>query len=100
MLLSQVKGNVVSSAKVESLGGKKLMLVEIVTVRGDHLEGTGRHMVCIDAVGAGKGELVLVVMGSSARMAPQLGDTPTDAVIVAIIDSLQALGEELTLVED
>jgi ethanolamine utilization protein EutN len=100
MLLSQVKGNVVSTAKVESLGGKKLMLVEIVTVRGDHLEGTGRHMVCIDAVGAGKGELVLVVMGSSARMAPQLGDTPTDAVIVAIIDSLHVLGEELALVED
>jgi len=100
MFLSQVKGNVVSTAKVESLGGKKLMLVEIVTVRGDHLEGTGRHMVCIDAVGAGKGELVLVVMGSSARMAPQLGDTPTDAVIVAIIDSLHVLGEELALVED
>ncbi len=100
MLLSKVKGNVVSTAKVNSLGGKKLMLVEIVTVRGDHLEGTGRHMVCIDAVGAGKGELVLVVMGSSARMAPQLGETPTDAVIVAIIDSLQALGEELALAED
>lgn len=100
MLLSQVKGHVVSTAKVDSLGGKKLLLVEIITVRGDHLEGTGRHMVCVDAVGAGKGELVLVVMGSSARLAPLLGDTPTDAVIIAIIDSLQALGEDLALAEE
>ena len=97
MLLSRVKGHVVSTAKVDSLGGKKLLLVEIVTVRGEKLEGTGRHMVCVDAVGAGAGELVLVVMGSSARMAPQLGDTPSDAVIIAIIDSLQAFGEDLAL---
>ena len=99
MLLTQVKGSVVSIAKVDSLVGKKLMLVEIVTVRGDCLRGTGRHMVCVDAVGVGKGELVLSVMGSSARMAPQLGDTPTDAVIVAIVDSLEASGVNLEFLE-
>ena len=79
--------------------GKKLLLVEIVTVRDEGLERTERHMVCVDAVGAGEGELVLVVMGSSARVAPHLGDVPTDAVIVGIIDSLQAFGRDMELTD-
>ena len=53
MLLGQVKGHVVSTAKVESLNGKKLMLVEVVSVREYGLVTTGRAMVCIDAVQAG-----------------------------------------------
>ena len=95
MVLSRVKGSVVATAKLENLVGKKLLLVEIITVREQGLEPTGRHMVCIDAVGAGEGELVLVVMGSSARFAPQMSDVPTDAVIVGIIDNLQAFGRDL-----
>ena len=61
MLLGQVKGHVVSTAKVESLNGKKLMLVEVVSVREHGLVTTGREMVCIDAVQAGVGELGIVV---------------------------------------
>ena len=99
MLLSQVKGHAVSSAKVESLNGKKLLLVEIVTVREHGLERTGRHMICVDVVGAGEGELVLTVMGSSARFTPGMEDVPTDAVIVGIIDNLQASGRNLGLEE-
>ena len=97
MVLTQVKGHVVSTAKVDSLRGKKLLLVEIITVREHGLERTGRHMVCVDAVGAGVGQMVLSVMGSSARTAPELRDVPTDAVIVGIIDSLQASGKNLEL---
>ena len=97
MLLGQVKGHVVSTAKVESLNGKKLMLVEVVSVREHGLVTTGREMVCIDAVQAGVGELVIVVQGSSARIAPEFGKVPTDAVIVGIVDSLQALGKDLEL---
>ena len=97
MLLTQVKGSVVSSAKVDGLKGQKLLLVEIITVREHGLERTGRHMVCVDAVGAGEGQMVLAVMGSSARTAPELKDVPTDAVIVGIIDSLQASGQSMEL---
>lgn len=99
MLLTQVKGYAVSSAKVEQLGGKKLLLVEIITVGEQGLERTGRHMVCVDAVGAGEGQLVLAVMGSSARYSPGMKNVPTDAVIVGIIDSLQSAGRELELPE-
>lgn len=97
MLLTQVKGHVVSTAKLDNLNARKLLLVEVVSVREKNLVRTGRHLVCVDAVGAGEGELVLTVMGSSARMAPELGNTPTDAVIVGIIDSLNALGQDYDL---
>ncbi|MBN59998.1 MAG: EutN/CcmL family microcompartment protein [Candidatus Latescibacteria bacterium] len=97
MLLGQVKGHVVSTAKVESLNGKKLMLVEVVSVREHGLVTTGREMVCIDAVQAGVGELVIVVQGSSARIAPEFGKVPTDAVIIGIVDTLQAMGVDMEL---
>ena len=97
MLLGQVKGHVVSTAKVDSLNGKKLMLVDVVSVREHGLVTTGREMVCIDAVQAGVGELVIVVQGSSARIAPEFGKVPTDAVIIGIIDKLQAMGVDMEL---
>jgi ethanolamine utilization protein EutN len=95
MLLGQVKTHVVSTAKLQGLAGKRLLLVAIATVGSQGLEPTGRHMVCVDTVGAGEGELVLVVMGSSSRIAPDMEEVPTDAVVVGIIDSLQAAGREL-----
>lgn len=97
MLLAQVKGHVVSTAKVENLTGRKLLLVEVLTVRPDGLHATGRDLVCVDAVGAGVGEVVLAVMGSSARTAPELGSVPTDAAVVAILDQLTADGARLNL---
>jgi ethanolamine utilization protein EutN len=99
MLLTQVKGHVVSTAKVANLNGKKLLLVEIFSVGQEGLEGTGRHMVCLDAVGAGEGQMTLAVMGSSARMAPGMTEVPTDGVIVGIIDSMQAFGGDISLGE-
>ncbi|MFP6646909.1 MAG: EutN/CcmL family microcompartment protein [Candidatus Latescibacterota bacterium] len=97
MLLAQVKGHVVSTAKVDNLNGRKLLLVEVVTVRPDGLHGTGRDLVCVDAVGAGTNEVVLVVMGSSARTAPELGSVPTDAAVIAILDALTSEGHRLDL---
>ncbi len=94
MLLGQVKGHLVATAKVPSLNGKKLLVVEIASVREHGLVLTGRDMVCIDAVQAGKGELVILVQGSSSRIAPNLADVPADAVIVGIVDSLQAMGKD------
>ena len=97
MLLTQVKGHVVSTAKVANLGGAKLLLVEIMDLGEAGLVGSGRHMVCLDSVGAGEGELTLAVMGSSARMAPGMKDVPTDGVIVGIVDAVQAFGRQLAL---
>jgi len=99
MILGQVRGRIVSSAKVDNLNGKKLLVVEVVSVRAHGLVRTGREMICIDAVQAGEGELVIVVQGSSSRIAPDMREVPTDAVIVGIIDTLQAMGKNMELQE-
>lgn len=100
MLLARVKEPIVSSAKVRNLNGRKLLLVEIFTCGASGLQGTGRHLVCLDATGAGPGELVLAVQGSSALKAGQMQDTLTDGVIVGIVDSMQAAGKSLELPEE
>ena len=97
MQLARVKGHVVATAKVERLTGQKLLLVEVAAARQEGLEWTGHYLVCVDSVGAGEGEFVLVVSGSSARIAAGMKDMPTDAVIVGIVDSLHAYGQGLDL---
>ena len=95
MILGLVKGHVISSAKVEALSGEKLLIVEILAATPEGLQRTQKHLVCIDAVQAGEGELVVVVQGSSARQAPGMDQIPVDALIVGIVDSLQAFGRIL-----
>lgn len=95
MILGLVKGHVISSAKVEALSGEKLLIVEILAAMPEGLQRTQKHLVCIDAVQAGEGELVVVVQGSSARQAPGMDQMPVDALIIGIVDSLQAFGRPL-----
>ena len=47
------------------------------------------HLVAVDTVDAGVGETVLIVSGSSARMAAGLKDCPVDAAIVGIVDTVE-----------
>ena len=97
MILAVVKGHVVSTVKAPPLEGQKLLLVEILAATSEGLERTQKHMVCLDALQAGEGELVVVVQGSSARIAPEFGKVPTDAVIIGIVDTLQAMGVDMEL---
>ena len=90
MTLAEVKGQVVSTAKVANLEGRKLLLVELLAVGEQGVRRTKKHMVCLDEVGAGEGEMVILVQGSSARVTPGLKEVPTDAVIVGIVDNLSA----------
>lgn len=89
MFLARVTGSVVATQKVSSMTGHKLLTVEPLRVEPqtrDKLVGTGRTFVCFDTVGAGLGEIVLIVQGSSARMIPELEKLPTDATIIGIVD--------------
>ena len=95
MVLARVKGQAVASAKVADLEGRRLLLVELLTVDGDEVVPTRRHMVCVDSVGAGQGEVLLLVQGSSARQSPGMGDLPVDAVLVGIVQSVSARGHRL-----
>ena len=49
----------------------------------------GTYLVAVDTVDAGVGETVLVVSGSSARMASGLKDCPVDAAVVGIVDNIE-----------
>jgi ethanolamine utilization protein EutN len=100
MFLARVTGHVVATAKDRSLNGQKLFVVEPLNVKYDEaskqpaaLGNTGRAIVAIDAVGAGEGQLVLIVQGSSARMTEQTKNLPADAVIVGIVDSAEFGGK-------
>ena len=91
MFLARVTGSVVATSKVASMTGHKLLTVEPLRVNPearDRLIGTGRTFVVVDPVGAGQGEMVLIVQGSSARMTPETEKLPVDATIVGIVDSV------------
>ena len=91
MFLAKVTGLVVATQKVATMTGYKLLTVEPLRVdpqARDRLVGTGRTFVAVDTVGAGQGEMVLIVQGSSARLTPQTEKLPVDAAIVGIVDSV------------
>lgn len=85
MILARVVGTVVATRKDEKLVSNKLLLVRPTDASG---KVDGGYLVAVDTVDAGEGELVLVVSGSSARMASGLKDTPVDAAIVGIVDTV------------
>jgi len=90
MLICRVVGNVVSTIKDEKLTGKKILIVREATTEN---ELVGKPLAAIDTVAAGIGDLVLIAQGSSARQTTSTKDTPTDAVIMAIIDELAVDGK-------
>ena len=92
MNLGKVVGTVVSTVKNEKLTGAKLLVVRQI---GLDLKETGSFVIAVDAVGAGPGEVVLYARGSSARQTTLTRDRPADAVIMAIVDSVEVEGREI-----
>ena len=90
MELARVEGTIVSTAKSERLLGYKLLLLNLI---GPDMKPSSNFVVAVDSVGAGEGEVVIVVRGSSARQAEKLTNVPTDASIVAIVDFVEFKGE-------
>jgi ethanolamine utilization protein EutN len=85
MRIAKVVGIAVATVKDRRLEGAKLLLVAAADPAG---QVQGQPFVAQDLVGAGEGELVLLVEGSSARTAAGDANRPVDAVIVGILDSL------------
>lgn len=86
MYLAKVTGNVVSTSKDERLVGFKLLLTQRIDADG---ELSSMPEVCVDTVGAGSGETVIVTKGSSARFAADRTQAPLDATIVGIVDAVE-----------
>lgn len=91
MTLGRVCGQIVSTKKAAKLEGFKILVVQPISL--DTFEETGAPIVSIDTIGAGEGEVVLMVSGSSARQTVQTDGKPTDNSIVGIIDSVTIGGE-------
>ncbi|MDP8980712.1 MAG: EutN/CcmL family microcompartment protein [Acidobacteriota bacterium] len=85
MILARVVGTVVATRKDPRLEGFKLLVLRYVAPDGKDESG---YVVAVDSVGAGAKETVLVVSGSSARMAEGCKDRPVDASIVGIVDTV------------
>ena len=86
MILAKIVGTVVATRKDERLVGRKLLIAQPIDAKG---KAQGNHLVAVDTVDAGFGETVLIVGGSSARMAADLKDTPVDSAIVGIVDTVE-----------
>lgn len=86
MILAKIVGTVVATRKDERLVGTKLLVARPVAPRGNE---EGGYLVAVDTVDAGVGETVLIVSGSSARMAAGMKDRPVDASIVGIVDTVE-----------
>ena len=86
MLLAKVVGTVVATRKDPRLVSSKLLLARPMDPRG---KVEGGYLVALDTVDSGVGDTVLIVSGSSARMASGLKDCPVDAAIVGVIDAVE-----------
>ena len=92
MILARVTGNVVATRKHDALHAQKVMFVRPIDPVGSD---AGEEFMAADAVGAGPGEIVLVVVeGRSACQALRRESAPLDAAIVGIVDRID-LGDDV-----
>lgn len=85
MRLARVTGTITATAKPESLGGRTLLLVDIVN--GSEVT-TEAGIVAVDTCGAGSGDLVLIAQGSAARLSVDTSGAPIDCAVIAIVDTV------------
>ncbi len=91
MFVAKVTGSIVSTQKVDSMTGQKLLIVEPFRVDPkdrNSLISTGRSFVAVDTLGSGVGEMVLITQGSSARFTPETSKLAIDCVIIGIVDTV------------
>lgn len=86
MILGKVAGSIYSTINHDFYNNKKLLLI-------DRLDGnkkpTGDYLIAVDSVGAGSGEMVLVIdEGNSARQIIGENQAPIRSIIIGIVDQV------------
>ncbi|MBE2203489.1 MAG: EutN/CcmL family microcompartment protein [Chthoniobacterales bacterium] len=97
MILARVEGSVVATKKNPRMTGQKFLVVRPLVINSPaakELQPASSTLVAVDSLGAGEGDCVLVVQGSSARLAADDKDSPVDAVLIGIVDTVD-LGKTL-----
>ena len=87
--MGEVVGTLVSTRKDPKLVGLTFLVVRNLDAE---MQPQGGTSIAVDTVGAGLGDVVLHVAGSSARMTEQTQDRPVDACIMAIVDTVEIGG--------
>ena len=91
MKVGRVVGTVVSTIQHEVLDGRRLLTCDLLGPDG---EPDGTYLICVDTVGAGAGETVLIVdEGNSARQVLGKATAPVRSVVVGVVDMLTVDGE-------
>ena len=92
MILARVVGTVVATRKDPRLEGRKLLVLRHISAKNEDVPAKDKdrvtYVVAVDTVGAGSGEKVIAVQGSSARMASGCKDSPVDTAVVGIVDEI------------
>lgn len=98
MFLAKVEGSVVATKKDPGMNGRKLLLLrpQLVDEKDPAKFRAGTNtIVAVDSLGAGIGEMVLFCQGSSARLAPGMKESPVDAVVIGIVDTVDVFGKQI-----
>ena len=98
MQIARVVGTVVSTTKSDKIMGLKMLLVKPIDL--ETFEEKGTVLVAFDAVGAGEGEIVMIVSGSSSRQTQLTDNKPSDTAIIAIIDYIDLRNKRIFSKED
>ena len=86
MILGRVIGSVVSTIHHRIVDGRKLLLAERLDQKG---KPTGGYLIALDAIGAGRGETVLIIdEGNGARQILDDAEAPVRSMVVGIVDEL------------
>ena len=91
MIIARVEGSVVATKKNTKMTGNKFLLVRPLVIdspTAKEFKPGNSTLVAVDSLGAGEGEIVLVVQGSSARLAAEDKNSPVDAVVIGIVDTV------------
>jgi len=86
MIFGKIVGTVVSTQIDEGIRGKKCLLAQTCSYKG---EVDDNYLVAVDLVGAGVEEIVIISQGSSARQTENTYQKPVDCVIVGIVDMVE-----------
>ena len=85
MNLGRVIGTVISTRKVESLDGVKLLIVQPLD---ENLKDRGEPVVACDAQQAGPGQIVTFIGGREASLPLPEPFNPSDATVTSIVDTV------------
>ena len=87
MLIGRIVGDVVATQKDPSHQGRKILLVQPLNLDGSD---RGNPILALDSVDAGPGDRVLLATeGFSAMTAVGRPNSPIDAAVIGVIDSIE-----------